>query len=99
MIFSFLKLLFVTLISFGRPVISQNLKCLFLNNRPCTLIDLNPNELSNYPCIVSPDRCGRSCNALYLSSKICVPNKTKDLNSKVFNIIAWINESKRLKKT
>ena len=28
--------------------------------------------------------------------KVCVPNKTKDLNLSAFNIIAQINESKTL---
>ena len=33
-----------------------------------------------------------------LSNKICVPNKTEDLNLRVFNMIAGINESKKLTK-
>ena len=31
-------------------------------------------------------------------SKIYIPNKTEDLNTKVFNMIAGINESKSLMK-
>ena len=39
------------------------------------------------------------CNSLSdLSSKVCVPNKTEDLNLSVFNIITGINESKTLTK-
>ena len=30
--------------------------------------------------------------------KVCIPNKTKDLNLSVFNMIAGINESKTLTK-
>ena len=46
----------------------------------------------------SLDRCNGSCNALdHLSSKICVSNKTKDVNLYVFNIITEINEQKTLK--
>ena len=40
-----------------------------------------------------------SCNTLNdLSDKVCVPNKTKDLNLTVFNMITGINESKTLTK-
>ena len=40
------------------------------------------------------DRCVGSCNTLYdLSNKVCVPNKTEDLNLSVFNMITGINES------
>ena len=45
------------------------------------------------------DRCARSCNTLkVLSNKLCVPDKTKDLNLCVFNMITGINESKTLAK-
>ena len=41
----------------------------------------------------------RICNTLNdLSSKLCIPNKTEDLNLGVFNIITGINESKILSK-
>ena len=41
----------------------------------------------------------RSCNTLNdLSNKVCLPNKTEDLNVIVFNIITGRNESKTLTK-
>ena len=43
------------------------------------------------------DRFAGSCNTLNdLSNKICVPNKTRDLNIIVFNMITGINEQKFL---
>ena len=37
---------------------------------------------------VNLDQCVRSCNTLNdLFNKVCVPNKTKDLNLSMFNII------------
>ena len=46
---------------------------------------------------VKLDRCVGSCNTLNdLSNKVCIPNKTEDLNLSVFNIITGINESKVL---
>ena len=68
-----------------------------------TLINLHTNEYSQEfkynPFAVKLDRCVGSCNTLNdLSNKVCVPNKTEDLNLSVFNIITGINESKTLTK-
>ena len=64
-----------------------------------TLINLHPNEYSqelhNYPFPVKLDRCDGSWNTLNdVSNKVCVPNKTEDLNIPVFSIITGKNESK-----
>ena len=41
----------------------------------------------------------RSCNTLNdLFAKVCVPNKTEDVNLNLFNMITEINESKILTK-
>ena len=68
-----------------------------------TLINLHPNEFSQvfhyYPFAVKLDGCVGSCNTVnYLSYKVCVPNKTEDLNLSVFNMITGINDSKTLTK-
>ena len=61
-----------------------------------TLINLHPNEYSQefhyYPISVKLDRCSGNCNNLNdLSNKICIPNKTEDLNLSVSNKITGIN--------
>ena len=68
-----------------------------------TLINLHPNESSQefpyYSFSIKLDRCVGICNTLNdLSNKVCVPNKTEDLNLSVFNMITGINESKTLTK-
>ena len=70
---------------------------------PPTLINLHPNECSQelhfYPFAVKLDRFVGSCNIVNnFSNKVCVPNKTKDLNLSMFNMITETNESKTLKK-
>ena len=46
---------------------------------------------------VKLDKFIGSCNTLNdLSNKVCLPNKTEDLNLNVFNMITGINESKTL---
>ena len=67
------------------------------------VINLHPNEYSqefhHYSFAVILDRCVGSCNTLnYLSNKVCVPNKTEDLNLRVFSIITKINKLKTLTK-
>ena len=48
---------------------------------------------------VKLDGCVGNFNTLNdLSNKVCVPNKTEDLNVSVSKMIAWINESKTLTK-
>ena len=48
-----------------------------------------------YSFAVNLDRFVGSCNVFSdLSNKICVPNKTKDLNLNVFNTRTGINELK-----
>ena len=68
-----------------------------------TLTILRPNEYSQefhyYPFAVKLDECIGSCNTFNdLSNKVCIPNKTEDLNLSVFNIITGINKSKTLTK-
>ena len=46
--------------------------------------------------MTSLDKCSGSCNVL--SPKICVPEETKDINVKAFNMITNKNEVKAMAK-
>ena len=64
-------------------------------------MNLHPKEyiegFGYYPFAVNLDRCMLSCNTLKdLSSEVCVPNETQDLNLSVFNMITGLTESKIL---
>ena len=59
-----------------------------------TLIDMNPNELKYYLFMISLHKCTGNCNVL--SSKICVPKETKDMNANAFNMIANKDEAKAM---
>ena len=87
--------------------VSNYTKCVSLSNQKCdfqpTLINLHPKEYNQeiyyYPFADKLDRCVGSCNTLNdLSNKVCVPNKTKDLNIHVLNMITEKNYSKILAK-
>ena len=85
---------------------SNHTKCVPLSNPKymiqATFINLHPNEYSqefHYPFAVKLDRCVRSCSILNDSSnKVCVPNKTEDLNLSVFKMITGINVLNNLTK-
>ena len=98
--FGLIKKIFIELLT-GLVNGSNHTKCVSLSNQKCmiqpTLINLHPNEYSQefpyYPFLVKLDRCVGSCNTLNdLSNKVCIPNKTEDLNLSVFNLITGINE-------
>ena len=91
----------------GLVIASNYTKCMLLSNHKCTiqptLINLHPNEYSQefpcYPFGVKLDKCVESCNILNdLWNKVCVPNKTEDLNLSKFSMITGTNESKTLTK-
>ena len=91
----------------GIVSVSDHTKCESLSNQKCmiqpTLLNLHPNEYSQefhyYPFEVKLHRYVGICNTLNdLSNKVCLPNKTEDLNLSVFNMITGINESKTVTK-
>ena len=99
MIFSFFKLRFVETLSVRTQLTSQSKKRISLNNQPSLvrsrLIDLNINELCYYLFLVSLDRYDECFNTLDdLSDRTCVPSKTEDANSKLFNLTLETNASK-----
>ena len=50
-----------------------------------SLINLNSDELKYYPFTITLDKCSGSCNSGNdLSTKICVPSKTKHIIVKTF---------------
>ena len=102
--FELIKKIFTELLT-GLVNGSNHTKFVLLNNQKCmtqtTPISLHRNEYSQefhyYPFSVKLERCVVSFNTLNdLSNKVCIPNKTEDLNLSVFNMITGINESKTL---
>ena len=86
---------------------SNHRKYVSLSNQKCmaqpTLSNLHPQDYNHefhyYRFAVNLDRCVGSCITLNdLSNKVCVPNKTEDLNIHVFNMITGKNDSKILTK-
>ena len=75
---------------------STHTKCVSLSNQKCDIQPILINSLLNeynqelhyYPFAVKLDKCSGSCNTLIdLSNRVCVLNKTEDLNLRVFKMI------------
>ena len=92
--------MFIVLLSFTGSLAT---KCMSLNNKQCktrlALIDLNPVELNYYLFMIALDKFNGSSNTpIEIFCRICVSNKTEDVNWIVFNSITRKNESKTLTK-
>ena len=97
--FRLIKKMFIGLLT---DVVSNHTKGISLSNQKCmtqpTLINLHHNNYSQkfhyYPFAVKLDRRVGSPNTLNdLCNKVCIPNKTEDLNLGMFIMIIGINES------
>ena len=93
--------MFILLLSFSESIArvaknSDRAESLFLNDEPCmvrpAIIDMNPVKLKYYPFMISLNKRTGSCNVL--SPKTCVPEETKDINVKPFNMKTNKNEAK-----
>ena len=103
--FGLIKKIFIGLLT-GLVNGSNHTKCVSLNNQKCEiqpiLINLHLNEYRqefHYYLFATKLDVLEVVNTLNdLSYKVCVSNKTEDLNLSVFNRITGINESKTLTK-
>ena len=56
-----------------------------------------PNEPVFYPYSIKVNKCSGSCNTINNPlAKLCVPDITKSINVKVFNLMARINETRQI---
>ena len=103
--FGIIKKMFFILLTNIIVNASNHTKCVSLSNKKCeiqpSLINLHPNEhnqeLHYYLFVIKLDKCIDSCSTLNdLSNRVCVPNKTEDLNIHVFSMITGKSESKIL---
>ena len=78
------------------------LKCVPMNNQECKvrpeIININSNEALFYPFSVKISKCSGICNNINDSyAKLCVPNVSKNMNVKAFNLISRTNETRYIK--
>ena len=77
----------------------MNFPWILLNNqlykpRP-TIANIDTDKTIFYPFTVSVNKCGGSCKTIDdLYDWVCVSNKVKNMNVKVFNLISAVNETR-----
>ena len=107
--FGFIKNFFIGLLSacttasLGESLVSNFvlcIKCISLSNRPCQartgLVDINSKEPLFYGFTVSVDKCRGSNTIDDPYAQICVLDKVRKMNLKVFNVMSGVNETKFL---
>ena len=100
--FGFIKKCFFTAMTFFILSNVNSLECVSMNNQECKIrnerINLNTNEPMFYPYSFRINRCVGNCNAINDPyAKICVPDKIKNRNIKIFNLISRTNETRHIK--
>ena len=73
----------------------KTLECVSVINEKCMsrtkIIDLNKDELVFYPLSIKVNKCSGDCNNINgPMPKLCITNIVKDMNIKVFNLLARI---------
>ena len=79
----------------------KTLECVSVINEKCMsrpkIIDLNKNEPVSYPFSIKVNKCSRDCkNINDLMAKLYIPDIVRDMNIKVFNLLARINETRKI---
>ena len=88
---------------FGRNISNLNpLKCISMNNQECKIrpeiVNVNNDEPTFYPYNAKISKCSGSCNNINdLYSKMFIPDITKNINLKVFNLMSRTNETRYIK--
>ena len=91
---------------FGLTILSNftnALDCISMKNCECKLrseiININRNNPIFYPFSIKINKCTGNCNNINDPyARICVPDTTKNLNVKVFNLMSRTNETRHIKR-
>ena len=99
--FGFIKKYFFTTITFFsyNTLNLNSLKCVSMNNQECKIrseiINVNTNEPMFCPCSITINTCKGSSNTINDPyAKLCVSDKIKNINVKVFNLMSRTNETR-----
>ena len=77
------------------------IECVSVINEKCMsrpkFINLNEDEPVFYPPSIKVNKCGGDCNNINNPmAKLCVPDIVRDMNNKVFNLLARINKTRKV---
>ena len=77
------------------------LDCVSMKNQKCKvrpeIVDINSNNPIFYPFSIKINKCSGNCNNINDPyAKICVPDIVKNLNVRIFNLLARTNETRHI---
>ena len=77
------------------------MSCISLKNQQCKVrpkvADINSNNPIFYAFSIKVNKCNGNCNNINDPyARICVPDKVKNLNAKVFNLMTLTNERRHI---
>ena len=89
------------LISLFGIIKTKAFECVSVTNQECMvrpkIIDVNINEIVLYPLSIKVNKCSGNCNNINdPMTKLCVSDIIKDMNIKVLNMLARINETRKI---
>ena len=99
-IFRFVKkVFFIGLTILSDFINASSLNFISIKNQECKtrpqIVNINSNNPIFYPFSIKISKCSGNCNNINDPyAKICVPDITKNLNVKVFNLMSRTNETK-----
>ena len=101
--FRFIKQIFISTMMFFSSLSGVNsLECTSLKNKECKarpeIVDVNSNNPVFYPFSIKVNKYNGNCNNINDPyANICVLDTIKNLNVKVFNLMALTNETRHIK--
>ena len=102
--FGFIKKVFVAAMAFINFNLSNvnSLEYISMNNQECKIrpevINVNTNNPVIYPHSIKTNKCKGSCNTINdPDATICGPEKIRNTNVKVFNLVSRTNETRHIK--
>ena len=89
------------LISLFGIIKTKTLEFVSVTNHECMarpkIIDVNENEIVFYRLSIKVNKCSGNCNNINdAEAKLCVPDIIKDMNIKVLNMLAIIDETRKI---
>ena len=98
--FRFIKKVFFTAMTFfSLNALSLNsLKCISMKNQECKAREvIVDNKYMTYPYSIKINRCNGNCNNITNSySRVSVPNITKNVTLKIFDLMTLTNKTKQI---
>ena len=101
--FRFIKQIFISALVYFSNLSSVNpLESISMKNQKyrvrSEIVDVNGNNPIFYPFSINVNKCNGNCNSINGPyARICVPDAVKNLNVRVFNLMTFTNETRRIK--